>query len=774
MASNPLYNQHLHQQMNPVSITPHPNHQRFLPHQHPLHNPQQQHVSRKRPKYSRSKLGCLSCRVRKVKCDETRPICTRCSHSQRECTWPPDVPRPKKGGSSSASDPRPDTSSGDGRNSGSDDAEDASDSGTGPGAIRTSTSAHGRLTGHSRHPSSSSLRGRDLGMTSRTDNGPRDRSPNPFAFNVSQLGPRPSGVGRPANHHHRSYSSSSATSSSSISSLPYPLVPTLRPTSVPGLSASPTHTPASALSGPHLFPSQYAHSPGLWSSADSLNSSRPSTSSSSLAAGLGGIDLNNSFGFTPVTSPIERSTFAGGDNFSFSSSFDAPSNFHQNYDMMAFGGSFDQNIPISFDPSSTIPEFDPASSFIAQLQGMDRPGSRGNYTTSLSNSSMSGSSSSGSPIDGSTSVKMEFEPVRFGEYGGGGGRGEHTNELMSGFREAQTPMPAAGFGLTRSTPQEISINSALGSSDLSALQSHQHPTFSEMGLGDPTTLENINISTSQYLQPQGITSPGMTMATSADTKFGSTWARTHQPHHLSDNSEVRPATTGLGSQLSASLFQMGTVSPEAGAEAERYFIPGVRAGALEVEDRVTSQSPMEMREMMRVENGVQGALEGLEESGLGLFQSAEGLRSGGAEMEPLLLDTHSDSPQRTLEILEDGQASPRSQRSQASALPSLMLVQHNRSRSDTITPRNVRQLSSDALSLAKWNTQDLAGFGLVKEDEADYDSMRGVTVSAGQWGTLSPTTRLMLENPDPLEPFFNTVQERNLVRSESLVVVRPV
>lgn len=61
--------------LNPIAIAPLP------PHQQQLYHQQQQHVNgqsqpslhqpaqlpRKRPKYSRSKLGCLSCRVRKVK-----------------------------------------------------------------------------------------------------------------------------------------------------------------------------------------------------------------------------------------------------------------------------------------------------------------------------------------------------------------------------------------------------------------------------------------------------------------------------------------------------------------------------------------------------------------------------------------------------------------------------------------------------------------------------------------------------------------------------------
>ncbi|KAL4074179.1 hypothetical protein J3A83DRAFT_4234175, partial [Scleroderma citrinum] len=51
---------------------------------------------RKRPKYTRSKTGCMTCRVKKIKCDETKPICMRCTHGQRDCTWPEGVPTRKK------------------------------------------------------------------------------------------------------------------------------------------------------------------------------------------------------------------------------------------------------------------------------------------------------------------------------------------------------------------------------------------------------------------------------------------------------------------------------------------------------------------------------------------------------------------------------------------------------------------------------------------------------------------------------------------------------
>ncbi|EJC97541.1 uncharacterized protein FOMMEDRAFT_162921 [Fomitiporia mediterranea MF3/22] len=50
---------------------------------------------RKRPKYSRSKTGCLTCRKKRIKCDEVKPICRRCDYGQRECTWP-DLTNSKK------------------------------------------------------------------------------------------------------------------------------------------------------------------------------------------------------------------------------------------------------------------------------------------------------------------------------------------------------------------------------------------------------------------------------------------------------------------------------------------------------------------------------------------------------------------------------------------------------------------------------------------------------------------------------------------------------
>ncbi|OCH83601.1 hypothetical protein OBBRIDRAFT_765071 [Obba rivulosa] len=53
-------------------------------------------AKRKRRKYTRSQTGCLTCRAKKIKCDETKPNCVRCTHGQRECIWPEGVSPRKK------------------------------------------------------------------------------------------------------------------------------------------------------------------------------------------------------------------------------------------------------------------------------------------------------------------------------------------------------------------------------------------------------------------------------------------------------------------------------------------------------------------------------------------------------------------------------------------------------------------------------------------------------------------------------------------------------
>ncbi|KAF9469897.1 hypothetical protein BDZ94DRAFT_1243499 [Collybia nuda] len=78
---------------NQYYSTPHVNHG----HTHVVSPPPRPETTqRKRPKYTRSKTGCMTCRVKKIKCDETKPNCMRCTHGQRDCTWPEGVPTRKK------------------------------------------------------------------------------------------------------------------------------------------------------------------------------------------------------------------------------------------------------------------------------------------------------------------------------------------------------------------------------------------------------------------------------------------------------------------------------------------------------------------------------------------------------------------------------------------------------------------------------------------------------------------------------------------------------
>ncbi|POR37548.1 Uncharacterized protein TPAR_02253 [Tolypocladium paradoxum] len=60
-------------------------------------------------KHRRTRSGCFMCRSRRVKCDETRPICERCKKGNRDCVFP-DPPAPK--GASSQSTWKDATSSG--------------------------------------------------------------------------------------------------------------------------------------------------------------------------------------------------------------------------------------------------------------------------------------------------------------------------------------------------------------------------------------------------------------------------------------------------------------------------------------------------------------------------------------------------------------------------------------------------------------------------------------------------------------------------------------
>lgn len=46
----------------------------------------------RRPPRLRTKTGCLQCRKRRKKCDETRPCCLTCSRLGFKCSWGPNLP----------------------------------------------------------------------------------------------------------------------------------------------------------------------------------------------------------------------------------------------------------------------------------------------------------------------------------------------------------------------------------------------------------------------------------------------------------------------------------------------------------------------------------------------------------------------------------------------------------------------------------------------------------------------------------------------------------
>ncbi|KAL2140041.1 hypothetical protein VTI28DRAFT_4318 [Corynascus sepedonium] len=54
-------------------------------------------------KHRRTRSGCYTCRSRRVKCDETRPICERCRKGKRECNYP-EPPPPKGSGGTGSKD----------------------------------------------------------------------------------------------------------------------------------------------------------------------------------------------------------------------------------------------------------------------------------------------------------------------------------------------------------------------------------------------------------------------------------------------------------------------------------------------------------------------------------------------------------------------------------------------------------------------------------------------------------------------------------------------
>ncbi|KAG8903168.1 hypothetical protein FRC01_009304, partial [Tulasnella sp. 417] len=801
-------------------------------------------------------------------CDETRPICTRCAHSQRECTWPPELPKSKKqqqqeaqhpqSPSESAPGSRPSTSSGLHATTGSaSDSDWMSDSGAGP--IRGIANAHEHSSAHSRGSSIGSLRGRELTMTSSASvsrnasaNHSRDRSPNPFAFNAAQLG-----MGMPSaglNGHQRSASAHSTTSNPSISSLPYPLlsrgVPGISTMTVPGLPSSQTSSPSSS--------APYTQSPTIaWPSgpAEAAYGSRPGTSSSGIVAGMGNIDLNN-IGST-MGAGIDGNQFpTGGGDFAFS--FDGPSGNYGNTQSFdpAPNSNLNGSIPNDFDRSnyelnsSTDASMD---SFIAQLH---QPLGQQSYPNAmpdpssgtLPNVTLEGLMASFGPGAMPGYEQYQQSPLSYNPMGQ-----DQTPEssTMQDFLQAQTSMTAPGFGLQpQSTPLQNPLleNSqrqpmyGLNNSSPNSQTSTQMLGFGESNSSDqqprllrqqPTSYptEDYGVTTSMFnptllKQEPPYSAEPLTM----DLSISGTEPSTTSPSYLS--SSQTPATTisnaefgsilggipqqplpsdkfnspGGEPQMMEEQWQQLLFPTPQGGVGVGPFMDEARAGALE---DTSYQSPTEDEATrMRIVNGM------AEDLGLGQSQSANSqvgslleevgrgpsrfgkqatpkpsflqqrqqhrqetmkqshFRAPDQQQRLQQLPTLFGSPSQEDQMTYEPQELPQSQRPLFQQyLPSRRLINHARSRSDTITPANVMEMAmsqpfeaNDESGIDSSPSMDSSDGDSSGKSAMDESEMAVSYRRSGQWGTLSPTTRAMVVNPDPLEPFFKTVQERNLIR----------
>ncbi|RAK99141.1 Zn(II)2Cys6 transcription factor [Aspergillus ibericus CBS 121593] len=57
-------------------------------------------------KHKRTRSGCFTCRSRRIKCDEARPICDRCRKGNRDCVYPSATAGASKSGARAVSKPR--------------------------------------------------------------------------------------------------------------------------------------------------------------------------------------------------------------------------------------------------------------------------------------------------------------------------------------------------------------------------------------------------------------------------------------------------------------------------------------------------------------------------------------------------------------------------------------------------------------------------------------------------------------------------------------------
>lgn len=67
----------------PSPVTP------YLPSEQVQQRPPQPAIAPDQKKHKRTRSGCFTCRSRRIKCDEARPVCDRCRKGKRDCVYPP-------------------------------------------------------------------------------------------------------------------------------------------------------------------------------------------------------------------------------------------------------------------------------------------------------------------------------------------------------------------------------------------------------------------------------------------------------------------------------------------------------------------------------------------------------------------------------------------------------------------------------------------------------------------------------------------------------------
>lgn len=690
----------------------------------------------------------------------------------------------------------------------------------GAGAIRRVNSAHGRIT-HTRVPSLSGVpRGRDLSMSSRgggsrnpshSHSRSRDQSPNPFAFNINHLAADHSHIGQ----HQRSASTSSTSSSASGSSLPYPLIAQQPPpisTAFPHLlnSSSRASSPSSANS---FQQSQFNQSPTLpWPTSTSSDPSgsgfgtRPGTSGAGIAAPFGGLDLNG----YPSNSFVDLSMNANGlvqgdinNGYMNANGFD--NNFNlSGYDPMNFGQTFDPN-NLSFDPltsnfaiTNLNSELDPSPSYLSQLQ----------MQLSQQQSQQGHSAPSDIDMDRSTEFINSLDP-----------RSLATSTLSSGFGQAQHPpaaipgfggmMPHAGFG-ERTSASPPMIGSSFGEQNtvtgFGNPNQHQRPSAAGFGTnpGHRQPQNHPQHHTSGSAQGFGSLQREeypKTTQTSRAMGFGNHPTPNTSPYHLeqemtttglvfgessaSQHQRQPPSFTEARAEVPSPTFSHQRVeggaepSPEEVAAARSMgmggALAGVDQGSMELRREMQMEKMMMKQDLSSASQDQPTLASQWEGRALGPSPSTTPMPHHAHHLTPT--STHSSPEHHSPQFSSSSEHQPTSnQLSESQMLEHLSQMNSARNRSDTITPAayrmSVSRSNSNDETSSEYDLSDSAaqwGGGLSELAcvmGAMGVSTAGLSVSPqqGQWSTLSSPSRHMIMNPDPIEPFFKTVQERNLVR----------